>query len=273
MPDHPKVLGVGRSIRHTAYLAALLLAVSTGGANAAFAAPAEGESWRPGVSAARAYASKRAGTVSFALRTRGHLYGYDSRRTVSSASVVKAMLMVAYLNRRGVRGRQLDGDDRALLAPMIQRSANAAANRVYVIVGSDGLYRLARRVGMRKFTTLSVWGGSQITAADQTKFFLEIERWVVPRHRDTALRLLGSIVPRQRWGIARAIPPGWAFYFKGGWTSVVQNQAGLLRRGDRRLAIAVLTSDSPGPYYGRETERGVALRLLRGLDRSSVPAE
>jgi hypothetical protein len=271
MPDHPKVLGVGRSIRHTAYLAALLLAVSMGGANAASAAPAEGESWRPGVSAARAYASKRAGTVSFALRTRGHLYGYDSRRAMSSASVVKAMLMVAYLNRRGVRGRKLDGDDRALLAPMIQRSANAAANEVYGIVGSAGLYRLARRVGMRDFTTMSVWGGSQITAADQTKLFLRLERYVVRRHRDTALELLGSIVPRQRWGIARIIPRGWTFYFKGGWTPVVQNQVGLLRRGDRRLAIAVLTSDSPNPYYGRETERGVASRLLRGLERGSIP--
>ena len=154
---------------------------------------------------------------------------------------------------------------------MIQRSANAAANQVYVIVGSAGLYRLARRVGMRNFTTMSVWGRSQITAADQTKFFLEIERYVVRRHRDTALRLLASIVPRQRWGIGRVIPRGWTFYFKGGWTSVVQNQVGLLRRGDRRLAIAVLTSDSPNPYYGRETERGVAARLLRGLEPSSIP--
>ncbi len=261
---------MGRSIRHAASLAALLLAVSVGGAAAASAAPAEGEGWRPGVSAARAYASQRAGTVSFALRTPGHLYGYGARRTMSSASVVKAMLMLAYLNRRGVRGRRLNRGDRALLAPMIQRSSNRAANQVYGIVGSAGLYRLARRVGMRDFTTMSVWGGSQITAADQTKLFLRIERYVVRRHRDTALELLGSIVPRQRWGIARVIPRGWTFYFKGGWTPVVQNQVGLLRRGDRRLAIAVLTYGSPGPYYGRETERGVALRLLRGLERVSV---
>ena len=256
-------------MRRVAYLAVSLLAVSVIGA--ASAAPAQGERWRPDVRAAKAYASKRGGTVSFALRTRRHLYGYQSRRTMSSASVVKAMLMVAYLNRKGVRGRRLNHEDRALLDPMIQRSSNAAADQVHATVGSEGLYRLARRVGMRNFTTGSVWSGSQITAADQTRFFLRVERYVVRRHRDTALELLSSIVPRQRWGIAQVIPPGWAFYFKGGWTPVVQNQVGLLRRGNRRIAIAVLTSASPGPYYGRETERGVALRLLRGLDRSSVP--
>jgi len=256
-------------MRRPGHLAVVLLAVSAAAGPAA-AAPPQGEVWRPDVRAAKAYASKRAGTVSFALRTGRRLYGYDSRRSMSSASVVKAMLMVAYLNSKGVRGHKLDGKDRALLAPMIQRSSNAAANRVYGIVGSDGLYRLARRVGMRSFTTMSVWGGSQITAADQTGFFLRLERYVVRRHRDTALELLGSVVGYQRWGIARVVPPGWAFYFKGGWTSVVQNQVGLLRRGDRRLAIAVLTHASPSPYYGRETERGVALRLLRGLERSSV---
>jgi hypothetical protein len=256
-------------MRSPAHLA-VLLAVSLVAGPAASAATPEADDWRPDVRAAKQYASQRGGTVSFALRTRRRLYGYQSRRTMSSASVVKAMLMVAYLNRRGIRGRRLDDADRALLGPMIRRSSNAAANQVYGIVGSDGLYRLARRVGMRNFTAMPVWGGSQITAADQSKFFLHMERYVVARHRDTAMRLLGSIVGYQRWGIARVVPRGWAFYFKGGWTPVVQNQVGLLRRGKRRIAIAVLTSASPSPYYGRETERGVALRLLRGLERGSV---
>lgn len=253
-----------------AHLASLVLVASLAVGPAVAAGPAKDQRWRPHVREAEAYASKRAGEVSFAVRTGHHLYGYKSRRTMSSASVVKAMLMVTYLNSDGVRDRKLNGADLALLEPMITRSDNEAANQVYGIVGSEGLYHLARRVGMRNFSTMPQWGGSQITAADQTRFFLRIERYVVRRHRDTALRLLSSIVPEQRWGVARVIPRGWAFYFKGGWTSVVQNQVGLLRRADRRVAIAVLTYGS-STAYGRETERGVALRLLRGLRRSSVP--
>ncbi len=265
------MLGYNRTgMRRMAPLAILLLVVSITVGSATPAA-GEGERWRPGVDAARAYASRRAGTVSFALRTPRHLYGYAPRRSMSSASVVKAMLMVTYLNRRGVRGRKLNATDRGLLVPMVTRSENAAATWVRDIVGNGALEHLAGRVGMRNFATAGSWAATQITAADQTKLFLGIERYVVRRHRAAALRLLGSIVPSQRWGIARVIPRGWAFYFKGGWTSVVQNQVGLLRRGDRRLAVAVLTYGSPSQGYGRETERGVALRLLRGLERSSVP--
>jgi hypothetical protein len=189
---------------------------------------------------------------------------------MSSASVVKAMMMIAYLNREEVRDRELDESDRALLDPMIRRSSNRAANTVYGIVGAEGLYRVARRVGMRHFSTMPVWGGSQITAADQTKLFLRIERYVARRHRDTALDLLGSVVGYQRWGIARARPRGWELYFKGGWTPNVQNQVGLYRRDGQRIAIAVLTAGSPYPWYGRETERGIARHLLHGLGPESV---
>jgi hypothetical protein len=232
---------------------------------------AAAQTWRPDVRAARAYAAERGGTVSFALRTRHRLYGYRSREVTSSASVVKAMLMVAYLNRVGVRERALRRADLDLIEPMIVRSSNRDGSRVRDIVGNGALARLARRVGMRDFATAETWGATQTTAADQTRFFLTIERYVVRRHRDTALRLLGSIVPRQRWGIASVRPTGWALYFKGGWTPERQNQVGLLRRGSRRLALAVFTSGYPNPLYGRETQRGVAARLLRGLDAASDP--
>jgi hypothetical protein len=80
--------------------------------------------------------------------------------------------------------------------------------------------------------------------------------------------LLRSVVASQRWGIARAVPPGWRLAFKGGWgsgTGRVDGQAGLLTRGHRRLAIAVLTLADPSHAYGQATEAGVARRLLRGL--------
>jgi len=226
------------------------------------------------VSSARAYAKKRAGEVSFSVRTERNLYGYRATRSVRSASVVKAMLMVAYLNHRRVRGRRLRDADRALLAPMIRWSNNVAANRVYTFVGGSALRGLARRVRMRRFSTSPSWGGSALNAADQTRLFLKIDRYVVPRHRETAMRLLNTIVPSQRWGVGRARPAGWALYFKGGWGSgsgAVDHQVALLRRGDHRVALAIMTTGNPSHAYGKETLRGVARRLLRGLRPDSVP--
>ena len=243
-------------------------------AAAVAAPPAGADPWRPDVNAARDYAGQRLGDISFAVRNEGRLYGVEVRRTVPSASVLKAMLLVAYLRRRDVRDRPLRRADRDLLEPMVRRSDNATATRVRDIVGNDGLVRLARRVGMRAFTPAPIWGLSQIDAADQTLFFLHIERFVPRRHRATALRLLSSIVPSQRWGIARVRPAGWALYFKGGWGSgsgAVDHQVALLRRGTRRLSVAILTTGSPSHAYGKQTLRGVAARLLRGLDAASGP--
>ena len=206
--------------------------------------------------------------MSFAVRTERHLFGIDVRRTVPSASVLKAMLLVAYLREPSVRDRELRQADRDLLAPMIRWSDNVAATRVRDIVGNDGLVRLAHRVGMRAFTPAAIWGLSRVDAADQTRFFLHVDRYVPSRHRAYALKLLSSIVPSQRWGIAQVRPAGWALYFKGGWGSgsgAVDHQVALLRRGTKRVSVAILTTSSPSHAYGKRTLRGVAARLLRGL--------
>ena len=69
---------------------------------------AEAGRWRPDLEAARAYAAERVGTISFAVRTPHRLYRSDAYRAFGSASVVKAMLMVAYLGASSV-GVPVDG--------------------------------------------------------------------------------------------------------------------------------------------------------------------
>ena len=225
--------------------------------------------WKPDVAAAREYLRHRGGNVSFAVRTERRMWGHHRLRTVPSVSVLKAMLMMAYLNRRSVRHRSLRRSDRRLLSPMIRRSDNAAASAIRNLVGNRGLRRLARRVGMRRFTPVAhPWGNSRVNAADQTRFFLHIDRYVVARHRRTAMRLLASIVPSQRWGVARVAPRGWDLYFKGGWgsgTGAADHQVALLRKGRFRVAIAVMTTGNGSHAYGKATLRGTFRRLMRGL--------
>ena len=242
-------------------------------AAALLAAPAHAEAppgWHPGMKAAREYVKQRGGNVSFAVRTERRLYGHRAGRVVPAASVLKAMLMVSYLNRRDVRDRPLRDRDLRLLRPMIRRSDNATASYIRNLVGNRGLRRLARRAGMRNFTPVAhPWGLSRINAADQTRFFLHIERYIPKRHRWRALRLLSRIVPSQRWGIGKVEPRGWSLHFKGGWgsgTGAVDHQVALLRRGRYRVAVAVLTTANGSHAYGKATLRGVFRRLLRGIE-------
>jgi beta-lactamase class A len=225
--------------------------------------------WRPDVAAARELAAGRAGQVSFAVRTeRGH-WSHRGAVTYRSASVVKAMLLVAYLRRGDVRGRPLRAGERGLLDPMIRSSDNDAATAISARVGTLALSALGRRAGMRAFLPWPVWGGSRITADDQARFFLRIDRLVPRRHRAYAMRLLRTVVPAQRWGIADAVPRGWTIAFKGGWgrgvTQQVDHQVALLTNAGLRVSIAVLTADNPSDAYGEETQRAIAALLLRGL--------
>ena len=78
---------------------------------------------------------------------------------------------------------------------MITESDNDDAQIVFDTVGQGALRALAHRVGMTHFATSPIWGETEITAADQTKFFLHIDSYIVARHRAYAMSLLAGIVP------------------------------------------------------------------------------
>jgi beta-lactamase class A len=245
------------------FVLALVLATLPAPASAA-------PTWRERVENADAFARSRQGTVYFAATDEnGNLHGRRMRRVAPSASVLKAMLLVAYLRRDSVRHRALNSYDRSLLRPMIRRSANEPANRIIGIVGRAGVNRVARRAGMRRFVLhLPIWGHSEITARDQVRFFRKIDSHLPARHRVYGMRLLATVIPSQRWGIPPVKPEGWRIYFKGGWgsgTGAVTHQVALLRKGDVRISLSVLTESNPSQDYGERTIRGVARRLLRGL--------
>jgi beta-lactamase class A len=248
---------------------ALAVAMTTTSASAAKGG-AHPYPWHERMSDATDFAQARTGSASFAvIDERGRLHGYRSDVQYSSASLVKAMLLVAYLDRKKVRRRALRPGERRLLGPMIRISDNDAASAIYERVGEGGLTGLARRAGMRSFAPNPVWGGCQVTAADQARLFLRIRALLPKLHRKYALGLLRSIDSTQRWGIPPGSPPGWGIYFKGGWFPDDDgwrvHQAALLRNGQRRISIAVLTRGSPSLGYGAATISGVTSRLLRGF--------
>ena len=244
-----------------------MAAAVTGAASAPASSAAP--TWPERVAAAATYQETRHGVVSFAVvNENGVLHGYRRALVAPSASVLKAMLMVAYLNQASVRDRPLRREDRRLLGPMIRWSDNSTATTIRYRVGAKAIYRVARRADMRRFRLRTPWGLSEITAGDQARFFYRIDSYIPARHRPYAMWLLANIVLSQRWGIPPVTPDGWRIYFKGGWgsgTGAVTHQVALLTDGDRRIAIAVLTRRNPSHEYGTRTIRGVAWYLLRGV--------
>jgi beta-lactamase family protein len=214
------------------------------------------------------FARRRGGVVSFAVvDTEGLVRTRDGGRLYPSASVVKAMLLVAELRRLRDLGLPLDAGTADVLEAMIAWSDNDAADSIYARVGDPGLLAVAEAAGMRRFTVAGHWGNAQVTAADLARFFSRV-RGLLPRpHREPGLRVLASVVSGQRWGLPRAAARGsWTVYFKGGWRETdsgeLVHQAGWLRDGSRELAIAVLTDAQPSRLHAIHTVRGIADRLV-----------
>jgi D-alanyl-D-alanine dipeptidase len=229
------------------------------------------------IRAARRWVRSRTGASFALIDSHGRLHGFAPRRRYVTASVVKAMLLVAYLRRLG--RRLPSANERAVLGRMIRWSSNNDADTVYGWVGDGGLLDLARRARMRDLTVAGHWGGVYFSAADQARFFRRL-RSLLPRgSRDYALRLLSSIVPAQRWGFSRfSGRAGWSTYFKGGWRRTalgsLVHEAALFERDGRSFSLAVLSDGNPSHDYGTATLRGVARRLFRPRPRSaSAPDE
>ena len=219
-----------------------------------------------GIKTAQRFARSREGVVGFAVidQRSNQVRGLLRTTRFRSASVVKAMMLVSVLRRAGKR--PLSETERRRLRPMITRSDNAAASAIYAEIRADGVRRVARAARMRKFTPASPWGVSQITAADQARFFLRIDKLVPRAHRRYARKLLSGITKEQRWGIAPvARRRNLKAFFKGGWVPGITHQVALLerRRDGRRIGLAVLTRNSPSMAYGETTIEGIAARLLR----------
>jgi hypothetical protein len=229
----------------------------------------------PTVSAMRkawSFARRRGGQVSFAVvDTTGRMRTRDGGRLYVSASVVKAMLLVAELRRLRQEGLLLDPATEEQLEAMITYSDNDAADSIYQRVGDPGLLAVARLARMRRFTVAGYWGNAQVTAADLARFFAGLRKLLPRPYRRTGLDLLASVIPEQRWGLPRAARGGWTVYFKGGWRATERgelvHQAAWLKDRKRRLAIAVLTDAQPSQLHAIHTVRGIADRLLEPAAR------
>ncbi len=193
--------------------------------------------------------------------------GRDEHELFQSASVVKALILAAELQRLDSEGLRLDPATRSVLERMITVSDNAAATQMFDRVGPEGVAAVGHRAGMKDLETSTIWGATRISAADMATMFSDLDRVLPERFERFGKGLLGSITPAQSWGIpAVARPLGWSIRFKGGWrpdpTGQIVNQAAELDRNGTTIAIAVLTDEGPSMTYGIETIEGVAARLL-----------
>ncbi len=227
------------------------------------------------IARAERYLATRGGRTALAVvDSEGRLSGVNLNEQFITGSVVKAMLLVAYLRRLDAMGQHyVDSYSNSILYPMIHVSDNDAATDCWSIVGDSGLYAVARAAGMTHFSVPvsapwgGQWGTALLTAADQARFFFEMDSLIPREFVGYANFLLSTIAAYESWGIpAVARPLGYTVFFKGGWRPSpdiwLTHQIARLVGHGHTFSIAVMTDGDPDFAYGIATIEGVTRALL-----------
>jgi len=198
------------------------------------------------------------------VNSRGVVRGYDIDVQFTSASVVKAMLLVAYLRAHAT----ITSDMSRTLRLMITESDNAAAFKVFAAVGPAGLTHLAGLTHMKHFTVgEQTVLYSRITASDQARYFYAMDNYI-PRcsAASRAAFSRASFPPRaggsRKWRGRRGTSSSRALV----WSRPGPVHAGQPSRtaGTWRRDVVARRPDGhePALAYAFVTLRGVTARLL-----------
>ena len=96
--------------------------------------------------------------------------------------------------------------------------------------------RRGQAAGMTDFSISGIWANAMISAADQARFFFEMDTLIPKEFVGYARSLLSGIAGYESWGIpAVARPQGYTVFFKAGWRPT---NLGLPRAPDRPAARA-----------------------------------
>jgi hypothetical protein len=218
------------------------------------------------IAAAASFLKGRGGRTAFAVMdSHGHIGGLRVHEHFPSASVVKVMMLTAYLQRLAAHHLGLRRRDDRLLYPMIHFSDNEAASAVLSIVGRGALSRVANEAQMSDYARgAGWWAFTQTSAIDQVRLFSMLGQLIPAPFYGYARHLLSTAAPEHSWGLPPVARPRWEIFYKTGSLPSLGlfNEAARLERDGLAIAIAVFTDGDPSTSYGKETIEDLGARLL-----------
>ncbi|MFD3671829.1 serine hydrolase [Streptomyces sp. NPDC058672] len=218
----------------------------------------------------RAVLVARRSTVSVALHdpATGLSCSLGSSHRYDTASIAKVMIMEAALRRAQDWGRGLTTWERRKIRPMIIRSDNTAARRLFDDLGQSYIARFLGRAGTAA-TTLNpygLWGLTRTSAADQLRLLgvltgARARALLSPTSRAYGLKQLNEVRRDQRWGVPAGMPRGTKAYLKNGWLPRSTH-------GWRVHSIGAFTGADKGKGKGKTKEAGTGTGAGAGKARS-----
>lgn len=204
-------------------------------------------------------------------------YRYPSGSVIRTSGVVKLDILETVLLHAQKSGHPLSPDDAAQATAMIEHDDNNAADTLWDSHGGADGFRAANRELGTTHTSPDVdryWGLATSDADDQLTLLRNLvqERPLDAASRTFALGLLGSVDPRQAWGVNAAADRGSAPVLKTGsinadndnglWTA---GSVGIIEVRRHRVLLAVLTQHNPTRQAGIDLVNRLATTVVAAV--------
>ncbi|MEU4229849.1 serine hydrolase [Nonomuraea sp. NPDC026600] len=228
------------------------------------------------------YLAGRPGSVTAMVKdlTTGRLYRYRRNERMITASTAKVQILMALLLK--TPWHKLSKATRHDADLMIRYSDNHAADRFWLrIGGAAGFTKAGKKYGLRHTqgvpgdcVDLYCWGITRTSAEDQVrlmKALVSVKSPLRAKDRARVLRLMGTVVDGQDWGVSAARCKGDRVALKNGWLKRVATKrwaivsVGLIRGHSHDYAVAVLTENNADTGQGIATVEGVTERIMKSF--------
>lgn len=210
--------------------------------------------------------------------TTGHTARAGAGGSMVLASLVKLDILETLLYQGQRSGQPLTDGQEGDVERMIEHSDNAAADRLWRLIGRDaGLRGYHTVVGLQHtvVNTEGLWGLSTTSADDQLILLRALASAGSPltaTSRRYALSLMGQLESDQRWGVSAAADSGSSTALKNGWLGVdddqgrwAVNSGGVVRVGGHQVLMAVLSQHQPDFSTGVDRVQRAAVELAAAL--------
>lgn len=195
-----------------------------------------------------------------------------------SASTVKVTVLATLLWDAKKHNRYLTSTEASLATAMITQSDNTATSKLWKQLGPTKIKGFLAAAGMTRTTPGAggYWGLTQINVTDEQKLLKLVtakNSVLSDNSRAYILKLMGKVVPSQRWGTPAGAPSTVAVHVKNGWLQRATHgwrvhSLGTFNGGGHDYTITVLTQDNSTMDYGVTTIQNVSKVIHKDL----VPA-
>ncbi|WEO97282.1 serine hydrolase [Streptomyces sp. FXJ1.172] len=221
--------------------------------------------------------ANRTSTVALGLydRSTGTTCTLRATSAYDSASTVKVTVLATLLWDAKKHNRYLTDTEDSLATAMITASDNDATSKLWKQLGMTKIKGFLAAAGMTKTVpgTGGYWGLTQENVTDEQRLLglLTARNSVLSDNsRAYILKLMGQVIPAQRWGTPAGAPSTVAVHVKNGWLQRSTHgwrvhSLGTFNGAGHDYMISVLTQDNSTMDYGVTTIQNIAEAIHKDL--------